>query len=107
MWNAEIGETIEEALRGHERVVRSVCMSEDRKVVVSGGWDWRVRMLNGESDEAIGEPLRGHEEWIRSVCMVEMEKLLYPDRTIQLFVCGMEEVVRQLQKLSEDMKVGY
>jgi hypothetical protein len=54
-------------LRGHEYTVSSVAFSPDGSRIVSGSWDWTLRLWDAKTSQPIGEPLRGHEYTVSSV----------------------------------------
>ncbi|KAJ3983176.1 quinon protein alcohol dehydrogenase-like superfamily, partial [Lentinula detonsa] len=54
-------------LKGHTEGVFSVAFSPDGKRIVSGSWDWSIRIWNADTGEAIGDPLQGHSKEVNSV----------------------------------------
>ena len=67
--NGENGEIIRTCLGRHEDGVRSVSMSGDGRIMVSGSVDRTVRVWNTENGTAVGEALWGHEDVVNSVAI--------------------------------------
>ncbi|TFK24528.1 hypothetical protein FA15DRAFT_741070 [Coprinopsis marcescibilis] len=56
-------------LEGHTDTVPSVSFTQDCNHVVSGSWDWTIRIWDALTGQEVGEPLRGHKSYIRSVAV--------------------------------------
>ncbi|CAG7852463.1 COMPASS-like H3K4 histone methylase component WDR5B {ECO:0000303/PubMed:19567704} Short=AtWDR5B {ECO:0000303/PubMed:19567704}, partial [Serendipita indica DSM 11827] len=67
VWNAETGEPLGPALKGHTNAVYSVAFSPDGHKIVSGSWDKTVRVWNAETGEPLGPALEGHTNAVWSV----------------------------------------
>ena len=51
--------------------MRSVAVSSDGEIIVSGSIDGTVQGWRASNGEAIGEPLRGDDRWISSATVTE------------------------------------
>ncbi|MBW4512251.1 MAG: WD40 repeat domain-containing protein [Scytonematopsis contorta HA4267-MV1] len=55
-------------LKGHQGIVRSVAISTDGNIIISGGDDGTVRLWNREGKQ-ISKPFKGHKGIVRSVAI--------------------------------------
>ena len=53
-------------LQGHTHFVTSVAFSPDGNQIVSGSWDWSVRVWDAKTGEQLRE-LQGHTNYVKSV----------------------------------------
>jgi WD40 repeat protein/serine/threonine protein kinase len=80
--------TIISYLRGHTDGVRSIAVSPDGHILVSGSRDKTLRLWNLDTHQAIGQPLEGHTDVVNSVAFSPDGKLIASassDHTIRLW----------------------
>jgi WD40 repeat protein len=74
-------------LLGHGSLVRSVSISNDGKTIVSGSWDYTIKVWNRETGELI-RTLTGHNNYVNSVSISNDSKTIVSgsgDNTIKVW----------------------
>ncbi|KAL0945669.1 hypothetical protein HGRIS_014988 [Hohenbuehelia grisea] len=88
IWDAETGEQLGDALKGHENWVTSVAFSSDGKRIASGSGDRTVRIWDAETGEQLGDALKGHTREVTSVAFSSDGKRITSgsyDRTVRIW----------------------
>jgi WD40 repeat protein len=60
-------------LHGHKNSVRSVCISNDGKKIVSGSWDDTIKIWEAQTGNNI-KTLYGYKIFLNSVCISKDDK---------------------------------
>src|SRR5712672_1379736 len=79
---------IQNIFHGHSQRVVSVAFSPNGSHIVSGSWDYTIRLWDAETGDPIGKPLEGHSSEVNSVaCSPDGSRIVSgsEDKTIRLW----------------------
>ena len=97
-WDLENDSVVK--LDGHESWVRAIAFDEERRQVITGGYDGRLIWWTAEGQLEQIRVLSAHEGWIRSIAISPDQQMLASagnDLTVRLWSCEDGKLIQQFE----------